>query len=91
MSAMVISNVKKFIEMSEVLKELGLDTIHFYNTENNHDFELPMSALVPFVDFIIMCKDLRDSIAVSKVIDAAISRGIPVLSDDCLSKLINFS
>ncbi len=90
MSAMVISSVKKFIDMSMVFQELGLDTIHFYNTENSFDFELPMVAVVPFVDCIIMCKDTNYSVSLSKAIDAAIARGIPLLSDDCLQELKNF-
>jgi len=90
MSAMVISSIKKFIDMSQTLHELGLDTIHFYNTEKNHDFELPMAAVVPFVDCIIMCKDANYSFPLSKAVEAAIARRIPVLSEDCLQELKNF-
>ncbi len=90
MSGMVISSVKKFIEMSQALQELGLDTIHFYNSENNRDPDPPMVTLVPFVDCIIVCKDTNYSGRFNKVIDEAYARRIPLLTEECLHEMKNF-
>lgn len=84
MSAMVLSSVKRFIEMSSKLEELGLDTIYFYNTENDGNIKPPILALVPFVDCVILSRDADFSRQLSRVIDEAFARHIPVLSDDCL-------
>lgn len=90
MSAMVLSSVKRFIEMSEKLEELGLDTIHFYNSEKDGNLNPPIVALVPFVDCVILSRDADLSRQLSSVIDEAFARHIPVLSEDCLHKLKNF-
>lgn len=90
MSAMVLSSVKRFIEMSTKLEELGLDTIHFYNVKNDGNIHPPILALVPFVDCVILSRDADISRQLSRVIDEAFARHIPVLSEECLNGLKNF-
>jgi phosphopentomutase len=90
MSAMVLSSVKRFIEMSPKLEELGVQNIHFYNSQNGGDLNTPMIALVPFVDVVILGKDAGLSGHFNKVIDEAFTRRIPVLSEDCLYDMKNF-
>lgn len=90
MSAMVLSSVKSFIEMSSIFEELGLDTIHFYNSKNDVNLNPPIVALVPFVDCIILSKDANLSKQLAKVIDEACARHIPVISEDCLHEIKNF-
>lgn len=90
MSAMVLSSVKRFIEMSGKLEELGLDTIHFYNAHIDGDINPPIVALVPFVDCVILSRDADLSRQLSRVIDEALARRIPVLSEECLDNLKNF-
>jgi ABC-type uncharacterized transport system substrate-binding protein len=90
MSAMVISSVKRFVEMSPKLEELGIQNIHFYNSQNGEDLNTPIISLVPFVDFVVLGKDANLSRHLSKVMDEAFARHIPVLSEDCLYDIKNF-
>lgn len=90
MSAMVLSSVKRFIEMSPRLEDLGVQNIHFYNSQNDGDLNTPMVALVPFVDCVILGKDANLSRHFKKVTDEAIARHIPVLSEDCLNEFKKF-
>jgi hypothetical protein len=90
MSAIVISSIQRFIEMSPRLEELGIDHIHFYNSKRDNDLNTPMVALVPFVDFVVLGKDANLSRHLSKVMDEAFARHIPVLSEDCLHDMKNF-
>lgn len=89
MSAVVISSVKRFIEMSHKLEDLGFERIHFYNSRNNGDLDAPIVALIPFVDFVVLGDDAALSPYLAKVIDEASARRIPVLSEDCLSRAID--
>lgn len=77
MSAMVISSIKRFIEMSPKLEELGLSNIHFYNSETIEDIDTPMIALVPFIDCVILGKEAKLSGQLTQVIDEAFARRIP--------------
>lgn len=90
MSAMVISSIKRFAEMVHSLEELGIENIHFYNAKKDADLNTPMVALVPFVDVIILGKDAGLSRHLTKIIDEATARHIPILSDDCLQEIKNF-
>jgi len=90
MSAMVISSIKEFIEMSESLEKLGFENIHFYNSKNNGYLNTPIVSLLPFVDYVILSKDAGFSGDLARIIDEAISRNIPVLSEDCLHHVKNF-
>lgn len=90
MSAMILSSVKRFIEMSPLLEEFGIENIHFYNSKNDADLNTPMVALVPFVDVIILGNDAGLSRHLAKIIDEAMARHIPVLSDECLHEVKNF-
>jgi hypothetical protein len=90
MSAMVLSSVKRFIEISPKLEGLGVQNIHFYNSKNNDELTTPMVALVPFVDLVVLGKDANPSKNLSKVIDEAFARHIPVLSEDCLNEMKGF-
>lgn len=85
MSAMVISSVRKFIEMSTRLEDLGFKNIHFYNSKSEGDIDTPMVALVPFVDFVILGKDAGLASYLPKIVDEAVARHIPVLSEECLN------
>lgn len=91
MSAMIISSIKKFIEMSEWLEELGFRNLHFYNSRNGEGFNAPIITLLPFIDLVILSNDEVFSADLAKIIDEAVSRNIPVLFDDCLHKIKNFS
>ncbi len=90
MSAMVISSIQKFVEMSKSLDEIGVSNIYFYNPTNFLDTNMPIIALLPFADFVVLSKDAGFSGHLAKVVDEAISRGIPVLSEDCLYRMKNF-
>lgn len=85
MSAMVISSVKRFIEMSPRLEYLGIENIHFYNSAKKADVDAPMVALVPFVDFVILGKDANLAPYFVRIVDEAVARHIPVLSEECIN------
>lgn len=87
MSAMVISSIKRFIEMSPKLEDLGVKNIHFYNSMSNDELPAPMVALVPFVDVVVLGKDAHCSPFMTKVVQEALARHIPVVSDDCIEDL----
>ena len=89
MSAMVLSSIKRFIEMSPRLEDLGVQNIHFYNSQNDCALN-PMISLVPFVDVVVLGKDAHLSRHLKKVIDEAIARHVPVFSEDCLHEMKNF-
>ena len=89
MSAMVISSVKRFIEISPLLEDFSIGNIYFYNSMNDDDLNTPMVALVPFVDVVILGKDAEFSRQLTEIIDEAIARHIPVISDECLHEIKN--
>lgn len=90
MSAMVLSSVRRFIEMSPMLEELGIRNIHFYDAQNDGGLDHPVVALVPFVDCVVLGKDTNLSGQLSRVVEEAFARHIPVLSEDCLHEMKNF-
>jgi hypothetical protein len=87
MSAIVLSSVKRFIEMSSKLEDIGVKNIHFYNSQNNDELTTPMVSLIPFVDFVVLGKDAHCSPHMNKVVEEALARNIPVVSEDCLGDL----
>jgi len=87
MSAMVLSSVKRFIDMSPKLEDLGVKNIHFYNSRGNDKLTTPMVALVPFVDVVVLGKDAHCSTLMNRVVEEALARHIPVVSDDCIGDL----
>jgi hypothetical protein len=89
MSAVVVCSVNGFLEILTKLVGLGIDAIHFYNAHNEEDRNPPIFALVPFVDCVILGRDAGFSGQLSRVIEEAITRHIPVLSECCLDSLTN--
>ncbi|WP_333654149.1 hypothetical protein [Dissulfurispira sp.] len=87
MSAMVISSVKRFIDMSPKLEEIGIKNIHFYNSKGNEELTTPMVALVPFIDVVVLGKDAYRSTLTDRVVEEALARHIPVVSEDCIADL----
>lgn len=87
MSVMVLSSVKRFIEMSPRLEDIGVKNIHFYNSKNNDELTTPMISLVPFVDCVILGKDAHCSALMTRVVEEALARHIPVVSEDCIGDL----
>jgi hypothetical protein len=87
MSAMVLSSIKRFIDMSPKLEEIGIKNIHFYNSKGNEELTTPMVALVPFVDVVVLGKDAYHSTLMNRVVEEALARHIPVVSEDCIVDL----
>lgn len=87
MSAMVLSSMKRFIEMATKLKEIGVKNIHFYNSKNNDELTTPMVALVPFIDVVVLGKDAHCSMLMNRVVEEALARHILVISEDCIGDL----
>lgn len=50
---MVISSSERFTGMSKKLRNIGISSIHFYDSESLEP-DVPMLALVPLVDFVIL-------------------------------------
>lgn len=90
MSAMVLSSAKRFAEISTLLEAYGIKNIHFYNPKNDCNLNTPVISLVPFVDVVILGKDAGLFNHLSKIIDEARARHIPVISDECLHKIKYF-
>ena len=90
MSAMVISSISRLVGMLHKLQEAGVSNIHFYNLKNSGDLNTPIVSLVPFMDIIVLGKDADLSPQLNQVMDEAIARHIPVLSEKCLEGLKNF-
>lgn len=90
MSVIVISSVGRFIEMSRKLEGLGLQNLHFYNSQNDGGLNTPIAELLPFVDCVVLGKDANLLRHLDKVIDEAFARHIPVLSEDCFHEIKNF-
>ncbi len=84
MSAMVLSSVKRFIDISEKLEEIGIRNIHFFNSKDNDELTTPMVALVPFMDVLVLGEDAHLSSYSNKVVEEAVARHIPVVSEDCI-------
>ncbi len=76
--------------MSPKLEDIGVKNIHFYNSQGNDELTTPMIALVPFVDVVVLGKDANCSPHMNKVVEEALARHIPVVSDDCLNEMKNF-
>ena len=87
MSAMVISSIKTFIEMSPKLEEVGVRNIHFYNSKSGDVHDAPMVSLVPFVDLVVLGKDANLSPQINKIVKEALDRHIPLVTEDCLGEL----
>ncbi|RJQ19308.1 MAG: hypothetical protein C4560_06475 [Nitrospiraceae bacterium] len=87
MSAMVLSSVKGFIDISQKLEGIGIRNIHFFNLQDNDELTTPMMALVPFMDMLVLGKDARLSSYSNKVIEEAVARHIPVVSEDCMGDM----
>lgn len=85
MSALMIGNIRGFIDISSRLEDIGITTIHFYYP-NNGIFNTPMTVL-PFIDLLILGKEAFLTPHVNEVIDEAFSRHIPVLSEDCITRM----
>ncbi len=90
MSAMVISSVTGFVGMSKKLEEIGIKNIHFYNSINNDELTTPMITLMPFMDVVVLGKDADCSHDMARLVDEAMARHIPVVSEECLNELKNF-
>lgn len=86
MSAIVLSSLKRFIDMSHKLEELGLRNIHFFNSQNN-ELSTPMMALVPFVDMLVLGKDANCFSYFDRLVNAVMDRHIPVISEDCIGEI----
>lgn len=86
MSALVIGNIKGFIDISSRLEDIGISIIHFYNSNNNGNLNTPVTVL-PFIDLLILGKEAFLSPHVNELIEGAFSRGIPVLSEDCITRM----
>ncbi len=87
MSTMIISSMRKFIEMSDCIEEIGFSKIYFYNSSNNGNLNTPMIALVPFVDVLILGSDADRSLNLDRLIGEARARHIPVIKQECINKL----
>jgi ABC-type uncharacterized transport system substrate-binding protein len=87
MSAIVLSPVEKFINMSPNLEKIGFKNIHFYNSRGNDELTTPMVALVPFMDAVILEKDVPCTHFLTKLIEEAIARHIPVITEDCIGAM----
>lgn len=89
MSAMVISSVEVFSKMSKRLEDIGISNIHFYNSKSNKELSIPMIALMPFMDFVILGKDTHcSSSSYRQVILEAQARDIPVITQECIDDLM---
>jgi hypothetical protein len=86
MSAIVLSTVERFIGMSRNLDRVGFKNIHFYNSRDNDVLTTPMVALVPFVDIVILEKNATRTHLLAKLVDEAIARHIPVITEDCFAE-----
>jgi hypothetical protein len=87
MSAIVLSSIKRFIDIAPKLEDIGVKNIHFYDSRGNDELTTPMIALVPFVDVVVLGKDAHCSSHMNKVVEEALARHIPVVSDDCIGDL----
>lgn len=84
MSAIVLSSAEGFVGLSKKLEKLEIDNIHFYNSKSHGNAGTPVIAIVPFVDFVILGKDADVSPHLTKVVDEAFARHIPVIYEECL-------
>jgi len=87
MSAMVISSIKTFIDVSQKLEDIGVRNIHFYNSKNGDVYDAPMVSLVSFVDLIVLGKDAGISPQINEVVKEALDRHIPLVTEDYLDEL----
>lgn len=87
MSALVISRIDSFIEISKRLENIGVSTVYFYNSEFDN-FELPASAVVPFIDMLVLGKAIGAVPHINKVINDSLDRHVPIFSEDCLNEMV---
>lgn len=90
MCAMILSSVKRFIEISPQLESLGIKNIHFYNSTNNEKLTTPMLSLVPFVDVVVLGRDAYCSPLMNRVVEEALARHIPIFSEESLKEMTSF-
>jgi len=82
MSAMIISSLDRFIEVTRKLESCGTTNMHLCYAKNTGDLDTSVIALVPFVDFLILDKDAHYSTYLDQIIKEAQIRCIPVLPED---------
>lgn len=67
MSALAISRIDSFIEISKRFEKIGVSTVHFYNSEFD-SFELRASAVVPFIDMLVIGKAIEAVPHINKIL-----------------------
>ena len=85
MSAIVIGSFKACFGIVQILENIGVNNIHFYNLQKGDSFDPPISALVPFIDLVVIGENAGPSLHLNKVIKEAIDRHIPIMSEKCLA------
>lgn len=87
MSAIVISSPEKFADIFRNLEKIGIKSVHFYDSLERNDHTTMIAALMPFMELIVLEKEIRSTPLMTKVIEEAVSRKVPVIMEDAFDDL----
>ncbi len=88
MAVMIISGIKRLMDMSSVLEKSGITDIRFYNSTLRKALAEPILPVVRFMDILILGKDARFLPHLREIIAEAKRCCVPVISEENLGLLL---